>query len=197
MYVIKNVKTNQYVRGFRAGGVVEYTDKKDKGSQFKSVENAAQALSGNVKDVAAREHFKILAANYRYLSEIVDTSAIEQLSNEHKESGIVNDFLNLILLARLERDKYIQELSAIDLEEQDILHYIEFNNFNAAQGYKLSKILKATREKRRAIKNKIAEYQKIVANSEDIDLDKLFENKPKSYTNKILKDDNIYNYFNK
>ena len=47
-------------------------------------------------------------------------------------------------------------LSDLDLEEQDLLHYIETEKFNAAEGYKLSKKIKAIRLERRKVKNDLA-----------------------------------------
>ena len=47
------------------------------------------------------------------------------------------------------------ELSNIDLEISDILHYIEFHKFSACEGYKLAKMLQVARDKRRDIKNKL------------------------------------------
>ena len=46
-----------------------------------------------------------------------------------------------------------QELSNVDLEQQDILHYIENNNLNASGYAKVGKLLKEIRLKRRNIKN--------------------------------------------
>ena len=47
----------------------------------------------------------------------------------------------------------LQELSNVDLEQQDILHYIENNNLNASGYAKVGKLLKEIRLKRRKIKN--------------------------------------------
>ena len=43
--------------------------------------------------------------------------------------------------------------------EQDYLHIIEGNNFNAAQGYKLAKLIQENRQKRRNIKNELKTMQ--------------------------------------
>lgn len=51
------------------------------------------------------------------------------------------------------REYLNQELSNVDMAICDILHYIEFNNFNACIGYKLCKVLKILRLYRRQIKN--------------------------------------------
>lgn len=47
------------------------------------------------------------------------------------------------------------ELSNIDIEIQDILHYIEFHKFSACEGYKLAKMIQVARDKRRKVKNKL------------------------------------------
>ena len=49
----------------------------------------------------------------------------------------------------------IEELSQKELEQQDILHYIENNNLNASGYSKAGKLLKQTRQERRIIKNNI------------------------------------------
>ena len=48
------------------------------------------------------------------------------------------------------------ELSTVDKELSDIYHYIELRNLNAAQGYKIYKMIRDRRIKRRAIKNELA-----------------------------------------
>ena len=52
-----------------------------------------------------------------------------------------------------EMEKLTQNLSTVDREICDELHYIEFCNLNAAEGYKSYKRLKELQQKRRAIKN--------------------------------------------
>lgn len=54
-----------------------------------------------------------------------------------------------------------QELSQVDLYQQDILHIIESTNFNASEGYKLAKMIKDAREKRRVIKNELEPMQSL------------------------------------
>ena len=51
-------------------------------------------------------------------------------------------------------------LSEVDKEICDIMHYIEFYNLDAAKGYKMYKILKECRLRRRKIKD---EYEKVGA----------------------------------
>jgi hypothetical protein len=50
----------------------------------------------------------------------------------------------------------ISNLSDLDLEEQDLLHYIETEKFNAVEGYKLSKKIKEIRLERRKVKNELS-----------------------------------------
>ncbi len=50
-----------------------------------------------------------------------------------------------------------EELQTLDRMEQDLLHIIEFLNFNAVEGYNLSDMLKETRQARRRIKNRLEE----------------------------------------
>lgn len=49
-----------------------------------------------------------------------------------------------------------KQLQKLEDERLDIEHYIEFQNLNAAQGYKASKELKNCRIKRRTVKNELA-----------------------------------------
>jgi hypothetical protein len=53
------------------------------------------------------------------------------------------------------KNELTDQLSTVDKEICDILHYIEFCNLNAAQGYKAYKMLKERRIKRRSIKNEL------------------------------------------
>lgn len=76
-----------------------------------------------------------------------------------------------------EINEVVQELSNVDLEQQDILHYIENNNLNAGGYAKVGKLLKDIRIKRREIKN---------------DLDKLSavrDNLTRKYNNKFIEKD--------
>ena len=49
----------------------------------------------------------------------------------------------------------LDEESNIDKQISDILHYIEFYNFSASDGYKLCKALKELRLRRKDIKNEL------------------------------------------
>lgn len=68
----------------------------------------------------------------------------------------INDMNGLTTIA--EKRKKILEDQLHELEDEilDIEHYIEFQNLNASQGYKISKELKICRVKRRTVKNEMA-----------------------------------------
>ena len=69
-------------------------------------------------------------------------SLIESLSNQFKSMKSNKEWL-------------LEMESKIDKEISDILHYIEFYNFSACDGYKLARELKTLRLKRRDIKNQL------------------------------------------
>ena len=69
-----------------------------------------------------------------------------------------NDYLNRIKLRQQELSSL---LSQADLEEQDLLHYLEFEKCNAATLAKVIKELKTVRINRRVIKNEFEEIQKV------------------------------------
>ena len=70
-----------------------------------------------------------------------------------------------------------EELSNVDLEQQDVLHYIENNNLNAGGYAKVGKLLKNIRLRRRDIKN-------------DLDiLNAVRDNLTRKYNNKFIEKD--------
>lgn len=68
----------------------------------------------------------------------------------------LQDMNGLIAEATMRKEILEKQLHELENEKIDIEHYIEFQNLNAAQGYKASKELKICRIKRRAIKNELA-----------------------------------------
>lgn len=71
--------------------------------------------------------------------------------------------LNSLSNEVLSRKKELcRELSNVDKELCDILHYIEFCNLNAAQGYKAYKMVKERRILRRSIKNELLVLENIL-----------------------------------
>lgn len=68
----------------------------------------------------------------------------------------INDMNDLVKDAKKRKDILEKQLQKLEDERLDIEHYIEFQNLNAAQGYKASKELKTCRVKRRSVKNELA-----------------------------------------
>ena len=56
-----------------------------------------------------------------------------------------------------------QQLSNVDLKEQDLLHFIEFGKINVRDGYKLAKAIQEIRSERRTIKNRMSQIQTAMA----------------------------------
>lgn len=67
----------------------------------------------------------------------------------------IDDMNGLVEEAKKRKEILEKQLHALEDEKNDIEHYIEFQNLNAAQGYKASKELKICRIKRRSVKNEL------------------------------------------
>lgn len=67
----------------------------------------------------------------------------------------INDMNGLVEEAKKRKEILEKQLHDLEDERLDIEHYIEFQNLNAAQGYKASKELKICRVKRRTVKNEL------------------------------------------
>lgn len=57
------------------------------------------------------------------------------------------------------KDELLEELSKCDLEQEDILHFIEFEKYDAITMVKLVKKLKDVRQRRRVVKDKYQAVQ--------------------------------------
>ena len=67
----------------------------------------------------------------------------------------IKSISNKISSMKNNKEYLLQELSNVDMAICDVMHYIEFNNFNACVGYKLCKVLKDLRLYRRKIKDEL------------------------------------------
>lgn len=105
------------------------------------------------------------------------------IRRETNEAMSVEDILKLILKFFQETDKRLEELknklSVWDIKQQEILHYIENHNLNAAESCKLIKLLKNIRSERRIIKDEMD----IIRSVKDTFIDK--------YKNKFIEKDLI------
>lgn len=91
------------------------------------------------------------------------------------------------------KDELTQQLSAVNQELTDIFHYIEFCNLNAAQGYKVYKLIKDRRIKRRTIKNELeivtAILSKKIGDGIESEISKIVDDlETRKYEPRILKE---------
>lgn len=84
-----------------------------------------------------------------------NTEKVLVVGNIRKWLDKIADLNGLATDALHRRTELIEQLSKVDRELSDIAHYIEFNNLNAAQGYKAYKMEHERRTIRRSIKNEI------------------------------------------
>lgn len=82
--------------------------------------------------------------------------------------------------ADVEKENNKKEYINVELQIQDLLHYIESKKFNVVKGFKVLKMLQDLRIKRRQLKIKYSELQCITDNIENIKC--LDRNFVKSYT---------------
>ena len=75
-----------------------------------------------------------------------------------------NQFIDLCQEVTDEFNRVEKELSKMDLAEQDILHFIENENFNASQGFMYAKKLQEIRRDRRLVKKESATLKNLKDN---------------------------------
>jgi hypothetical protein len=92
---------------------------------------------------------------------VTEYNTTDIINNEYTEidmgtfKSTLNDLSEQIKTMKGNNEWLHRQQSIVDQEISDILHYIEFYNFNACQGWKLAKTLKDLRLKRRSIKNQL------------------------------------------
>ena len=87
-------------------------------------------------------------------------------------NGYIEDLIGFSSQLKQYRVNLNYMLSEVDKEICDIMHYIEFNNLDAAKGYKVYKMIKDCRMRRRKIKDeheKVNAAIQVLANDELID----------------------------
>ena len=80
-----------------------------------------------------------------------------------------------------------QQLSVADQEVADVYHYIEFNNLNACEGYKVYKLLQNKLRQRRIIKDKKLKLELFSELTIEDVLDGTFETKMNNLASKTYK----------
>lgn len=107
------------------------------------------------------------------------------------------EILNKIQEIEFNFSEIKKTVGIIDREVSDITHFIEFNNLNAKNGYKIYKLLQTKLQERRKIKDDMSYMQIICSNKiSDIVNNNLIDNHDKNLQNRtyIYKelDDNFF-----
>lgn len=127
------------------------TNKRELAKRFtkEKAENFMKNLAGTMKNLG-----------YRMEPDDETNQVIEQVISDTDESiaeilAQVRNFESYMQDISKRRDTLTYELSKVDAEIEDILHAAEFYNLNACEGYKLYKMLRDARIKRRKLKDYI------------------------------------------
>lgn len=150
-------------------------------------ENFVKNLNGPMKNLG-----------YHIEPDVETNQLIEKTSNETDKEiqnilFQVQEFESYIQDIGKKRDALTYEMSKVDAEIEDILHAAEFYNLNACEGYKLYKMLREARIKRRKLKD----YIEVVGYVENTTGKELGENKgsklilgkmTREYTPRVLKE---------
>lgn len=130
----------------------------------KKVKNIMQSMPKSLKNVGKYEMYEFEDEE----EDVVVEPKEKEKENENFKLSVVNNNTELKeLKSEIDnftqklsdmvgnRENLLNQLSQVDLEICDLLHYIEFYNFSACDGYKLAKRIQIARDKRRIIKNKL------------------------------------------
>ena len=101
--------------------------------------------------------------------------------------GYIKEYNDYVSKIEEKKKEICKLISQKDLEQQDILHYLEFEKCNAATSARLMKRLKSLRAERRAVKDDLDELNKVL---DKIGHKAIKDPKPKKYTYRtsIIKD---------
>ncbi len=87
----------------------------------------------------------------------------------------VNDISNFFEYIETRKTQLCSELSKVDREISDWMHYIEFKSFNACQGYIAAKSISKCRKRRRLIKDEFQVLKEVAncTNNVSVNTDKI------------------------
>ena len=163
-YLITNGKT--YVGLDQTARAYKTTDK-ERSHKFAKREKAENFVVSNMSKWPDRSEFEIIA-----LDEAISPKFIGEIDPLYRKicpdnSGIadvVEQVRNCVVDVISQRAFYQQQLADAALEIEDIMHAAEFYNLNASQGYKLYRLLRAARIKRRKAKDAVEILDTVVGN---------------------------------
>lgn len=113
------------------------------------------SLTKGFRSIFRIEKVDNVPKNVKPVSKDFKTEKVQTSDNITRWIDKVENLNGLYDEANKRSEELTYELSKVDKELSDILHYIEFAKLNAAQGYKAYKMVKERRIKRRHIKNEM------------------------------------------
>lgn len=116
------------------------------------------SLSKALKTIFYVKKYDVTPDNVKQVSQhdlINNTEKVMVSDNIQIWLNKIDDMNGLVEEAKKRKEILERQLHDLEDEKNDIEHYIEFQNLNAAQGYKASKELKICRIKRRSVKNEL------------------------------------------
>ena len=79
------------------------------------------------------------------------------------------------------KETLTKQISKVDKEREDILHYIELGKYNAVEGWKLLSLLREVSKERRKIKDEEEYISKVTNNIKLSTVNRFEKSKPKTY----------------
>lgn len=191
-YVIKIGKN--YIGVSKNGAYTEVHKIEDayKGTTYHKLSN----ILNNCVSPEKRKQCKIVEVKFPSAVKALEKTEVKLIQRSSINSSFDEVITKLKAVGSLgfkdELDELYQKESLIDQEISDIYHYIEFSNFNAADGYKAYKLLKEALLRRRKIKDEVAKYKMVgdltINGIFDGTLDeKLNDFENRTYTPRVLK----------
>lgn len=84
---------------------------------------------------------------------------MEDVRNEYNK--ILDSFNTLLEQTTIYQQSLTKELSDLDLEKSDILHFVELEKFNITKGFKIVRRLRNILKRRRDVKNELVKMQQV------------------------------------
>lgn len=144
--------------------------KRNEAKVFDTKDLADKYFKSSVSKVLKNIGFKVEKDEYKsdnnVDSDVSNSNALIDNSNDKINNGYspvditslqntINSLSNQLTTLKGNKAWLIDMESEVDKEISDIMHFIEFNNFSASEGYKLCKAIKDLRLRRRRIKNEL------------------------------------------
>ena len=115
----------------------------------------------------------------------------EELELKEDISNLISNIKNIEEEYTKVLDKYAEDESVAAKKQEDILHYLEFNNLNTVAAYRLVKELQEVRKERRKAKDNIDLLNRISLrlkfNNKDKSINKILESKEQQIRDRIYK----------